>query len=449
MVKALTENLPPTATFWKSWIKTFSLGVLGIIFVCACGFAADGPYDLIRKGNDSLKEKAYDKALDNFLKAQVELPNNRQLDYNIGIAHYRLGKFERARDAFEKASLSDDVTLAEKSNYNLGNVQIKLKKLETARDSYKRVLKDNPKNKKAADNLAVVEKMIEAQKKKKDDKKDDKKKDDKEKEKNPLEKAIEALDALIKRQNNLNGNTQQGSKLSLNLDEQDQCQQALQANFREFSAINKGIKQALAAPPTSQATPPKLSAPSLPNTQAQPQTPALNDQQKQQMADIMQRIEKALPSFEEANGAMEEAIASINQAGKANTLVQQASALLHLQNARKNFDDPNQDKKKDGKGKDDKQQGEDKKQQDKKADKDKEGEKQDKQGEKADDKAGKKGKEGKQGQQSKAQNAAMLSPEEAKKLLKQVESKEKQRRKHLFLLAPQKGKRRKPTAKDW
>ena len=68
----------------------------------------------------------YEKALDEYRAAASAGGNDPKLDYNLGAAAYRSGKFGDAAEAFARALRSGDPKLQEQGFYNLGNAQFRL-----------------------------------------------------------------------------------------------------------------------------------------------------------------------------------------------------------------------------------------------------------------------------------------------------------------------------------
>ncbi len=69
----------------------------------------------------ALKAGEYDKALEGFRDAEVSFPESSELAYNRGVALYRLGDWDGAKEAFASALSTRDSALEQKAKYNLGN----------------------------------------------------------------------------------------------------------------------------------------------------------------------------------------------------------------------------------------------------------------------------------------------------------------------------------------
>ena len=101
-------------------------------------------------------------------------PTDPILHYNSGTAAYKNNLFEEAAAAFDRALVSDDLQVQEKSYYNRGNALYRLGESsitanpdqtrgswERALDSYESALALNPKNEQAAANYAFVKEQLE------------------------------------------------------------------------------------------------------------------------------------------------------------------------------------------------------------------------------------------------------------------------------------------------
>ncbi|MBN1410281.1 MAG: tetratricopeptide repeat protein [Spirochaetales bacterium] len=89
------------------------------------GFAyAMGAGEDINKGNSAYTEGQYKDALDYYEKSESTLPESPYVYFDKGTAYYKLGDYEKAKEAFEKAAVkTKDRKLETLANYNLGNCQ--------------------------------------------------------------------------------------------------------------------------------------------------------------------------------------------------------------------------------------------------------------------------------------------------------------------------------------
>ncbi len=121
----------------------------------------------VKKGIVAFSNKEYDKAEKNFIDAQLQRPQLPDIYYDIGTAAYKKKDFKSALKNFKKAINTTKKDLKIKARYNLANTEYRLGQLENAVNDYERVLKLDPDNKNAMENLEFVKKKIKAQKKKK------------------------------------------------------------------------------------------------------------------------------------------------------------------------------------------------------------------------------------------------------------------------------------------
>lgn len=138
----------------------------------------------LEKGVTAFDAGDYEAALTHFIDAQLRDPDNPEIDFNIGTAYYRLGKFDEAAQSFERAAGSETTALRNKGLYNLGNSRFKKGELEKAIETWETLLKETPQDKpdkKVTENLAFAKKQLEEMKKQPQDRngqgKNDPKKD--------------------------------------------------------------------------------------------------------------------------------------------------------------------------------------------------------------------------------------------------------------------------------
>ncbi|MEJ2499062.1 MAG: tetratricopeptide repeat protein [Sulfurovaceae bacterium] len=152
----------------RLWILLL-LGVFGL------NFAQAGIFDFkdIDKAKEAYKKKNYDATIAhlNSLKDSIKDP---ALEYDLGNAYYKKGKYEEALKHYEKAKGVDEANRL----YNTGNAYANSGDIESAIDAYEQSLKirDDADTRK---NLEILK-----QKKKEQEQKDQKNQQDKKDEKN-------------------------------------------------------------------------------------------------------------------------------------------------------------------------------------------------------------------------------------------------------------------------
>ena len=122
---------------------------------------ADTVYNRYLVGEGSYQKEEYDKALNSFIDAQIESPENALLKYNIANAHYKTRNYDEAIKSYlDVAATAKDVSLEEKSYYNLGNCLYRQGKLPEAVEYYKKALELDPEDQDAKYNLEFVREEI-------------------------------------------------------------------------------------------------------------------------------------------------------------------------------------------------------------------------------------------------------------------------------------------------
>jgi tetratricopeptide (TPR) repeat protein len=83
---------------------------------------ADSPADLVERGNRALADGKAQEALDTYDEASVQMPESDRIQFDRGVALFRLEDYAQAREAFDAAALKTrDLPLEARCKYNLGN----------------------------------------------------------------------------------------------------------------------------------------------------------------------------------------------------------------------------------------------------------------------------------------------------------------------------------------
>jgi Ca-activated chloride channel family protein len=157
---------PPETGKKRRWFppRKRALGVflagLGLLFSATRPAEAESVYAKMKKAEESYDQEAYAEALEGFLDAQVERPNDPPLKYNIGNAQYRMRNFREAEDAYRGVAAGGDPEQKQKAFYNLGNTAYRQGKLEEAVGYYRQALDLEPEDEDARYNLEFVREEI-------------------------------------------------------------------------------------------------------------------------------------------------------------------------------------------------------------------------------------------------------------------------------------------------
>ncbi|HZI30749.1 MAG TPA: VWA domain-containing protein, partial [Candidatus Binatia bacterium] len=151
--------------------RSRAAGVVGLLvlmtLLCPIGKAVASPSDALR----DYQSGNYTNALSEFTRLSEIKTNDLRLVFNAGTAAYRATNFDLAQSLFQKAALSPDLKLQQKSFYNLGNTQFQMAKqakdldglqegLETAEKTYERAVNLNTNDADANFNLEFTKKTI-------------------------------------------------------------------------------------------------------------------------------------------------------------------------------------------------------------------------------------------------------------------------------------------------
>jgi Ca-activated chloride channel family protein len=141
-----------------------------LIIIFSSQLFADSLYSGMQQGDSLYNEEKFDEALNLFVDAQIEAPENIKLKYNIASSHYKMKNYEEAVKGYlDVAAAAQDVKIEETALYNVGNAMYRQGKLQEAVEYYKKAIELNSEDKDAQHNLEFVREEI--KKKIKDSKK--------------------------------------------------------------------------------------------------------------------------------------------------------------------------------------------------------------------------------------------------------------------------------------
>ena len=145
----------------------------------------------IADGNKAYQNGNFQEAEQKYADAQVDSPDSPEANYDAGLACYRLEKYDEAISAFQRAASAASQALEAKCHYNIGNCLFRQGKLKESLESYKRA---NELDRDDEDTKANIEYVTRLMKELASQQKD-------EQEKDPLQKLLRELEALIRAQN--------------------------------------------------------------------------------------------------------------------------------------------------------------------------------------------------------------------------------------------------------
>jgi Ca-activated chloride channel homolog len=142
-------------SFWlpqrrRSWLLLVPLALL-LAHPAQAGVGGD-----VNQGNRHYHKHEYHQALQKYQDAQIQSPDSAAVQYDLGNAWQRLGKFQEAEQAYQQALKSTDPKLREQAWYNLGNNFMQQQKYAEAVEPYCQALKLAPNDEDAQHNLALA-----------------------------------------------------------------------------------------------------------------------------------------------------------------------------------------------------------------------------------------------------------------------------------------------------
>jgi len=156
----------------KIFKKNISVFLLAGVYCVPLKVDADiFNFETIQIAKQLYEDKKYDEASNQYRK----LPATAQGLYNLGDTLYKQNKYKEAIKSYNKV-ITKDKELEGKKLHNIGNSYLKLNDLEKAKEFYEKSLKIREDNE-TRENLVLVTKELEKQKKKKQKNKDPFKKD--------------------------------------------------------------------------------------------------------------------------------------------------------------------------------------------------------------------------------------------------------------------------------
>ncbi len=119
--------------------------------------------DLVRQGNYAYRSNDYDKALEYYHRAETQLPESPELEYNMGAALHQRESYEEAVERYTRALNTQDIQQEARAHYNLGNTYFRMGEYQKAIESYQNTLEINPEDVDAKYNLELARRKLKEQ----------------------------------------------------------------------------------------------------------------------------------------------------------------------------------------------------------------------------------------------------------------------------------------------
>ncbi len=140
---------------WNGWGLVLVLGLALPSGAWAVGLL-EKEHPQVQKGREAFREGRYEEALMAFESAKQERPDDPAVEFNRGDALTKLGRYDEAKEAFQRVFDSNRTDLRQKAAYNLGNLHALTGNNREALKSYRRALTLDPSDAQARHNYEVV-----------------------------------------------------------------------------------------------------------------------------------------------------------------------------------------------------------------------------------------------------------------------------------------------------
>lgn len=148
-----------------------------LLLVLLTGTAARAARDDFAEGSRALQEGRWPQAVESLTAAEKAAPGDPRVEYQLGAALYRVGKFKEAAAAFEKAAAATPDEKRRRSVFNAGNAHFQAGEGAEAVKSFREAVVRDVSDKDAGHNLALALQQQDKKNKNKPRDKDKKKQD--------------------------------------------------------------------------------------------------------------------------------------------------------------------------------------------------------------------------------------------------------------------------------
>ncbi|MDP8235311.1 MAG: tetratricopeptide repeat protein [Candidatus Erginobacter occultus] len=135
--------------------RKWTLTLLAVLALGCLGWGNPG-VSLVEEGNRLFAEGDFEGALERYNEALLELPEAREILYNIGGVRHRQGDLENAAALYKSVLESEEPELAARAAYNLGNNLFRQEDYSRAAEAYKAALKLEPEDEDARYNYELA-----------------------------------------------------------------------------------------------------------------------------------------------------------------------------------------------------------------------------------------------------------------------------------------------------
>lgn len=123
--RSIPSARPALAVSWNKMARpAHAVATASVVFAALA--LAGSAHASVSNGEKAFQKGDFTKAEQEYRQAATKSPEKPVLQYNLGTAAYKSGKFDDAAQSFTKAMKTDDLALQQDDYYNLGNTQYRL-----------------------------------------------------------------------------------------------------------------------------------------------------------------------------------------------------------------------------------------------------------------------------------------------------------------------------------